>query len=76
MLLISTIIKCESTIEIDKTGSFFSVPSYGVTYALGITATAQPLVGYVSDHIGVSFSFIFWLLMMVTISCLTPILVM
>ena len=40
-----------------------------------MTATAQPLVGYISDHIGVRFSFTLWLLTMGTVAFLIPLFV-
>jgi MFS family permease len=40
-----------------------------------VTATAQPLVGYISDHIGVRFSFTLWLLTMGTVAFLIPLFV-
>lgn len=45
----------------------------GLVYALGITGAAQPLIGCISDHIGVRFSFNFWLLICGTVACSVPI---
>lgn len=64
----------EQTIQSDH--GFFSFNSFGLVYALGITAAVQPLVGFVSDHIGVRFSFILWSLLGVLISCTIPLIVL
>lgn len=52
---------------------FFGVDSLGLVYALGIAGAAQPLIGLITDHIGVRFSFNVWLLLCGTVACLLPI---
>ena len=76
MLLVSTVIYCEGSQQVyNSPNGFFSVGSNGLVNALAITATAQPLVGYVSDHIGVRFSFMLWLLTMGTVAFIIPLFV-
>jgi MFS family permease len=52
---------------------FFGVDSYGLVIALGITGAAQPLIGFLSDHIGVRFTFNLWLLLCGAVACAVPI---
>ena len=76
MLLVSTVIYCEGSQQVyNSPNGFFSVGSNGLVNALAIAATAQPLVGYVSDHIGVRFSFMLWLLTMGTVAFIIPLFV-
>lgn len=62
-LILLTALYCQNT-EISNSvdDGFFSVGSFGLVYSLGVTAAAQPLVGFASDHIGARFSFCLWLL--------------
>jgi hypothetical protein len=69
-----TILYCQNYEQSQQIeNGFFGVDSMGLVYALGITGAAQPLIGCLSDHIGVRFSFNFWLLFCGTVACLVPI---
>ena len=73
MLIMLTVLYCQNT-EISNLveNGFFSVRSFGLVYSLGITAAAQPLIGFLSDIIGVRFSFCLWLLLAGSVAVAIP----
>jgi MFS family permease len=73
ILIILTVLICQSSeLTNNVTDGFFAVDSYGLAYSLGITAAAQPLIGFITDHIGARFSFCLWLLLCGAIALAIP----
>lgn len=72
MLIIFTILGCQNYEHVNMIdGGFFALDSYRLVSAIGIAASLQPVVGFLSDLM-VRVNFCFWLLFSGVVGCTIP----